>query len=370
MASNAVSGSSRKPFGARKTGDDFYEASLPTYLREMGSVALLHETEESRLAREIFEHRGALVRLARRIPAVHLDRFADPALDLRKEATDLPLERLDEFYERFERYLAVGGTHDLRALAAKAAPHRRGLAQAREAMTTANLRLVVHIAKKFTSGSMPFSDLIQEGNLGLLKAVDKFDYRRGNRFSTYAYWWIKQAIDRALADRGRVIRIPVHLEEKRKQLLRATRELRNRLGRQPSAEEIAARLETSLDKVQEIMEIGREPLSLESMAEDDDGYDLIDTIADRSSIPGASEPAENLEMRAAVEAGLASLPAREAEILRLRFGIGRDRSHTLEEIGQHVQLSRERVRQLEAIALDRLRRAGSFESLLPRAVAL
>ena len=352
---------------SRRPGEDFYESTLPAYLREMGSVALLAESDEVRLAREIFENRAALVRIARRIPAVHLDRFADPKVDLRGEAAELPLERLDEFFERFERYLAVGGSPALRELARRAAPFRRNLARAREAMTTANLRLVVHIAKKFTNAGMQFSDLIQEGNLGLLKAVDKFDHRRGNRFSTYAYWWIKQAIDRALADRGRVIRIPVHLEEKRKQFVRTVRELRNCLGRQPSIEEIAARLDMSAEKIQEILEIGREPLSLESMAEDEDGYDLIDILADRSTLPGVREPDENSAMRSAVEAGLAALPGREAEILRLRFGIGRDRSHTLEEIGQQVCLSRERVRQLEAIALERLRRGRAFEELSHRA---
>jgi len=345
--------------------DAAYASTLPVYLREMGQVPLLGETEEVRHSRELLEARESLIRLARRVPALHRDRFAGAASEkeLRKEAIDLPIEQLESFFEQLDQYLEVGGTASLRDLAGRARPLRQRMARSRDAMVTANLRLVVHIAKRFNRTGLAFTDLIQEGNLGLLKAVDKFDWRRGNRFSTYAYWWIKQAIDRAIADKSRMIRIPVHLNEKRKQFARAVRELRQILDRRPTTQEIAARLELPLEKVQEILEIGSEPQSLEQMAEDRDGYDRIDVIEDPASRLSPSDSAENLELQQAVEAGLATLPAREQEILRLRFGIGRDRAHTLEEIGREVSLSRERVRQLEAIAFDRLRRAGVLDGL-------
>ena len=351
---------------ARASGED-RTSTLPIYLRELGQVALLDVERESRLARELLEGREALVKIGRRIPASHLDRFASPDDDLGKEAIDVPIERLESFFERLDLYLQVGGTESLRALARRAASHRAQVARAREQMISANLRLVVHIAKRFARTSLAFTDLIQEGNLGLVRAVDKFDWRRGNRFSTYAYWWIKQAIDRAVADKSRMIRIPVHLDEKRKQVARAIRELRLELDRSPTGGEIAARIEMEVEKVQEILEIGREPQSLEGIAEDRDGYDLIQVLEDPSARPFESEESENHEIRDAVGAGLAVLPAREQEILRLRFGIGRDRPHTLEEIGGEIGLSRERVRQLEAVAFGRLRQAGVLDGLRRRA---
>ena len=344
------------------TRDD-RSSTLPIYLRELGQVALLERDEEARLSRELLEAREALVKIGRRIPAVHRDRFANPDDDLTKDAIDVSIERIESFFERFDRYLQVGGTESLRVLARRSAPHRLQVTRTREAMIAANLRLVVHIAKKFTKTGLAFTDLIQEGNLGLVRAVDKFDWRRGYRFSTYAYWWIKQAIDRAVADKSRMIRIPVHLDEKRKQINRAIRELRLEFDRSPTAGEIAARVEMPLEKVQEILEAGREPQSLEGLAEDRDGYDLIQVLEDPSARPFQEDPAEDHETRDTVGAGLAILPDREQEILRLRFGIGRDRPHTLEEIGREIGLSRERVRQLEAVAFDRLRKAGVLDSL-------
>ncbi len=352
-----------RPASAGSSTHDDRSSTLPIYLRELGQVDLLERDDESRLSRELLEAREQLVKIGLRIPAVHRDRFASPDDDLSKDAIDIPIEAIEAFFERFDRYLQVGGTESLRVLARRAAPHRRQVARTREAMIAANLRLVVHIAKKFTKTGLAFTDLIQEGNLGLVRAVDKFDWRRGYRFSTYAYWWIKQAIDRAVADKSRMIRIPVHLDEKRKQIHRAIRELRLELDRSPSPGEIAARVEMPLEKVQEILEAGREPQSLEGMAEDRDGYDLIQVLEDPSARPFQDDAAEDHETRDTVGAGLAMLPDREQEILRLRFGIGRDRPHTLEEIGREIGLSRERVRQLEAVAFDRLRKAGVLDGL-------
>jgi RNA polymerase primary sigma factor len=349
--------------GRDSSPDDGYASTLPVYLKEMGQVSLLRESEEVDHSRTLLDAREVLVALARKIPEMHRDRFAAPDLDLRVEAIDISIEKLESFFEHLDRYLEVGGTKSLREIASRAKSERRKMVRAREAMITANLRLVVHIAKKFSNTGLAFTDLIQEGNLGLLRAVDKFDWRRGNRFSTYAYWWIKQAIDRGIADKARMVRIPVHLNEKRKQFARAVKELRQSLDRRPSAQEIADHLDISLERVQEILDIGKEPESLEQMAEEKDGYDLIEVIEDPSGRLQSNDLAHNDELREAVEIGLQVLPTREEEILRLRFGIGRDRAHTLEEIGREVDLSRERVRQLESIAFDRLRKAGVLSGL-------
>jgi RNA polymerase primary sigma factor len=296
--------------------DDNYLANIDTddtiglYLKEVGRVPLLTAVEEVELAQRI--ERGKMAR----------EELAKGNVSIRRRQD---LQRLIE----------------------------DGWA-AREHLITANSRLVISVAKKYMGRGVPFLDLIQEGNIGLIRAAKKFDYRRGHKFSTYATWWIRQAVTRAIADQGRTIRVPVHMGDQINKLLRVQHQLTQRLGRDPSVEELANALEVTPQKVENMIQVARRPLSLETPTDDEEDSVLGDFIQDED-VPAPDETATYNLLREHLDSVLNSLPPREVRILQLRYGLLDGQAYTLEEVGRKMGVTRERVRQIEAQALSRLR---------------
>jgi len=296
--------------------DDNYLANIDTddtiglYLKEVGRVPLLTAEEEVQLAKRIEQGRLAREELAR---------------------GNVSLRRRGELQMNIEDgWLA------------------------REHLITANSRLVISVAKKYMGRGVPFLDLIQEGNIGLIRAAKKFDYRRGHKFSTYATWWIRQAVTRAIADQGRTIRVPVHMGDQINKLLRVQHQLTQRLGRDPSVDELAQALEVTPQKVENMIQVARRPLSLETPTDDEEDSVLGDFIQDEE-VPAPDETATYNLLREHLDVVLNGLPPREVRILQLRYGLLDGQAYTLEEVGRKMGVTRERVRQIEAQALSRLR---------------
>lgn len=314
------------PFGMDLIEDAGYQASIETddvvglYLKEAGRVALLTGEEEVSLAKRMEAGRKA-------------------GEELEAGGEDLPLD------DQIDLRMAMQDGDD-----------------AQEHLIRANSRLVISVAKKYIGRGVHFLDLIQEGNIGLIRAARKFEWWRGHKFSTYATWWIRQAVSRAVADQGRTIRVPVHMGDQINRLRRITMRLTQELGRDPTLNELAEGMQTTPDKINTLIEVARRPISLETPTDEDEESEIGDFVEDTTS-PAPSEMTDAEMLREHLGQALGKLPEREAKILQLRYGLMDGEAHTLEEVGKIIGVTRERVRQLEAQALNRLRRSSSHQVL-------
>ena len=307
----------------------FLEIETDTEYKDLYEKVLEDDAYKRKLARHLYTSDAKIEQMIRN--------QEDVLRKLRRLSIDAGMA-----YEDIEKVFNIITTGEEKADAAKAQ------------LVEANLRLVVSISKKYTNRGLQFLDLIQEGNIGLMKAVDKFEYRRGYKFSTYATWWIRQAITRAIADQGRTIRIPVHMIETINKLARTSRQLVQELGREPTPEEIAERMEMSVDKVKKVFKISKEPISLETPIGEEEDSSLGDFIEDKKIISPA-DAVTSITLSEQTRSVLSTLTPREEKVLRMRFGIGEKSDHTLEEVGQDFFVTRERIRQIEAKALRKLR---------------
>ncbi len=342
------------------------EETTTTYLREMGKFELLTPEEEEKYSKTIREGFEGIIRQVRNnqhgteelkqlVERIALWEKRDPTLKPKKQHLNYMMRTVAKACDNNE------GKHKLREMHCILEIYSRNIESAKDAMIKANLRLVVSIAKRYMHQGLTLADLIQEGNLGLMRAVFRFDYTKGNKFSTYASWWIRQAITRAILDKTRTIRLPVHFLELRSQFFKAFYSLLKELGREPTPIEISEKTGLPMDKILAILEASREPISLETPVGDDDST-LGDFLENQESV-SPYEAVQNKELSDRVTTILETLSPREEKIIRLRFGIGEDAEYTLEEIGKRFNVSRERIRQIEKKALNRLRHSSRREKL-------
>jgi RNA polymerase primary sigma factor len=335
---------------------------LRKYLRDLHHRPLLEISEERSLSLRMRRARQALAAIAARIPVS--PREAIVGDDFRNASTwmDGTLDKLERFFRRLQAFAEAGADEDMVRLAARASGNMRRLRQARETFINGNLRLVVHIAKAYARNGVPILDLIQDGNVGLMRAVEKYDPDRAIRFSSYASWWIRQGIQRGLHNRSRLIRVPEHQKERRQKILRAFSELRKELGRSPTAQEMASSLKMAPEMLMEALSALPETVSLEEEVDGEDSPTLLEILPDPAA-PLPSMQTKLRELKEKLEASLTTLSGREEEIIRLRFGVGRRRVHTLKEVGDRLNLSRERIRQIEAGAIKMLQAALGMNGL-------
>lgn len=342
------------------------EETTTTYLREMGRFDLLTPEEEEKYSKIIREGFDAIIKtihsdtsgveeMKQLVDRIALWEKRDPTLKPKKQHLNYMCRRVQEAASRYR------DIEQLQQADNRINLYTRSIETAKDAMIKANLRLVVSIAKRYMHQGLSLADLIQEGNLGLMRAVFRFDYKKGNKFSTYASWWIRQAITRAILDKTRTIRLPVHFLELRSQFFKAFYSLLKELGREPTPVEISDKTGLPMDKILAILEASREPISLETPVGDDDST-LGDFLENQESV-SPYEAVKNYELSDRVKTILATLSPREEKIIRLRFGIGEDAEYTLEEIGKRFNVSRERIRQIEKKALNRLRHSSRRDKL-------
>lgn len=352
--------------GLPDSEDHESEETTTTYLREMGQFDLLTPEDEAKYSKTIREGFDAIIK------AIRIDSSGTTEIKMLKDRIDLwekrdPTLKPKKQQLNYMRHCVTiaarkhPDVRDLFELTTRLEAYNRSIETAKDAMIRANLRLVVSIAKRYMHQGLTLADLIQEGNLGLMRAVFRFDYKKGNKFSTYASWWIRQAITRAILDKTRTIRLPVHFLELRSQFFKAFYSLLKELGREPTPVEISKMTDLPMDKILAILEASREPISLETPVGDDDST-LGDFLENQES-ESPYDAVENRELANRVTEVLSSLTDREEKIIRLRFGIGEKAEYTLEEIGKRFNVSRERIRQIEKKALNRLRHSSRREKL-------
>jgi RNA polymerase primary sigma factor len=350
--------------GPGQTATPTTAASVPdglaVYLREAGRVPLLDWKREAELARKLDRYRRSLKSLALKT-ARSLGQDAVAGVEhFPRPRQPWTLDELDRFVDGLVDRLGSRRDRRTAKVLAELREHKRRLDDSRDQLVVANLRLVVHIAKKYPHPTMSLPDLVQEGNLGLMKAVEKFDHRRGNRFTTYAYWWIKQAIERAIGNQARIVRVPVHVQEKLRSIRRTTEVLRTRQKREPTTEEIARQSGLEQAKVREVL---RHATHSDPLEDPERVLDHLQTKPDlRAVCP--FEQAMNGQRRRKVEAALQPLAPQERQVIRLRFGLGCESRPTLESVGDAMNLSRERVRQIERQALTKLESSPQSRDLV------